>query len=226
MKKWQCLVCKYIHTGDEPPEKCPVCGVSSNKFVLFEGDTAAEAPNAEATKADETKTAAPGKKAENNPETPGASSLKKGGRARVYMEKAVEFMVKHHAHPVTVHIPNGVIPVAVALFIFSWFFDASFLAKAGFINLVFVLVSLPVVAGTGVLEWKKKYNQARTTLFNVKIAAAAVSAICCVASIIWYWVNPGVVESSGAWMFLVINLLMLVAAGVAGHIGGKLVFKD
>ena len=36
MKKWQCSVCKYIHEGDEPPEKCPVCGVPASKFVLLE----------------------------------------------------------------------------------------------------------------------------------------------------------------------------------------------
>jgi L-cystine uptake protein TcyP (sodium:dicarboxylate symporter family) len=29
-----------------------------------------------------------------------------------------------------------------------------------------------------------------------------------------------------AWVFVLINLVMLVSAGVAGHIGGKLVFKD
>jgi len=22
MKKWVCSVCGYVHTGDEPPEKC------------------------------------------------------------------------------------------------------------------------------------------------------------------------------------------------------------
>ena len=26
MKAWQCTVCKYIHRGETPPEKCPVCG--------------------------------------------------------------------------------------------------------------------------------------------------------------------------------------------------------
>ncbi len=36
MKKWQCSVCKYIHEGDEPPEKCPVCGVPASRFVLLE----------------------------------------------------------------------------------------------------------------------------------------------------------------------------------------------
>jgi len=32
MKKWRCLVCDYIHEGDEPPEICPVCGVGSDQF--------------------------------------------------------------------------------------------------------------------------------------------------------------------------------------------------
>ena len=35
MKKWQCSVCKYIHTGDEPPEKCPVCGAKKTVFEKF-----------------------------------------------------------------------------------------------------------------------------------------------------------------------------------------------
>jgi rubrerythrin len=33
MKKWKCSVCGYIHTGDEPPDTCPVCGAPKEKFV-------------------------------------------------------------------------------------------------------------------------------------------------------------------------------------------------
>lgn len=36
MKKWRCTVCNYIHTGEEPPDVCPICGVESDKFVLVE----------------------------------------------------------------------------------------------------------------------------------------------------------------------------------------------
>lgn len=32
MKKWVCTVCGYIAEGDNPPEKCPVCGVPASKF--------------------------------------------------------------------------------------------------------------------------------------------------------------------------------------------------
>jgi len=35
-RKWKCTVCGYIHEGDEPPEKCPVCGASKYQFVLLE----------------------------------------------------------------------------------------------------------------------------------------------------------------------------------------------
>ena len=30
--KWICEVCGYIHTGDAPPEKCPLCGVPASRF--------------------------------------------------------------------------------------------------------------------------------------------------------------------------------------------------
>ena len=32
MKKWVCSVCGYVHEGDTPPEKCPVCKVPAEKF--------------------------------------------------------------------------------------------------------------------------------------------------------------------------------------------------
>ena len=32
--KWICEVCGYIHTGDAPPEKCPLCGVPAGRFKL------------------------------------------------------------------------------------------------------------------------------------------------------------------------------------------------
>ncbi|MEG0309958.1 MAG: flavin reductase [Eubacterium sp.] len=36
LKKWRCTVCGYIHEGDTPPEKCPICGVGPDKFELVE----------------------------------------------------------------------------------------------------------------------------------------------------------------------------------------------
>lgn len=33
-KRWRCTVCGYIHTGENPPEICPVCGVDASFFEL------------------------------------------------------------------------------------------------------------------------------------------------------------------------------------------------
>jgi len=32
MKKWVCQVCGYVYEGENPPEKCPQCGVPASKF--------------------------------------------------------------------------------------------------------------------------------------------------------------------------------------------------
>ena len=36
--KYVCSVCGYVHEGNEPPEKCPVCGVPASKFILQSGE--------------------------------------------------------------------------------------------------------------------------------------------------------------------------------------------
>ena len=34
--KWVCEICGYVHYGDNPPEKCPVCGVGVENFKKVE----------------------------------------------------------------------------------------------------------------------------------------------------------------------------------------------
>ena len=36
MKTYVCPVCGYVHEGEEPPEKCPQCGVAGEKFIVKE----------------------------------------------------------------------------------------------------------------------------------------------------------------------------------------------
>jgi len=38
MKKWVCEVCGYVHEGDNPPAKCPECGVGPEKFKEQSGN--------------------------------------------------------------------------------------------------------------------------------------------------------------------------------------------
>jgi len=38
MKKWICTICGYVHEGDTPPEKCPICGAPASKFAEQAGE--------------------------------------------------------------------------------------------------------------------------------------------------------------------------------------------
>jgi uncharacterized membrane protein len=211
MKAWKCTICNYVHKGDSPPEKCPVCGADKTKFVEIE---IADEPEKEVS---DSKASAPGT---SEPETT------KPTEPETVYQKMTQLMIKHHAHPILVHTPNGVLPVAGILFILAWVFDATLPAKAAAINLVFVVLALPLVVYTGVLEWQKKYNRADTLLFRIKILAATLTCAACLITLIWYLIDPAVLSTSLSWVFILVNLIMLASAGVAGYIGGKLVFKD
>jgi rubredoxin/uncharacterized membrane protein len=212
MQKWRCLICKYVHEGDAPPEKCPVCKAPAAKFV----EVAPEPSSPESDPAKASPAAMTGTDAS-------AAADARGGN---FINKFMGLMSRHHAHPIAVHFPNGVLPVALTMFLIALFFDASTLATAGFYNIVFVMLALPFVIFTGFLDWETKYRKALTSLFVIKIVAAAITFAACLISLIWYLMQPGVIGSPQGWLFIVINLVMVISAGVAGHIGGKLVFKD
>ncbi|MBU8910904.1 MAG: rubredoxin [Desulfobacterales bacterium] len=217
MKTWQCSVCGYIHRGDKPPEKCPVCGVAASRFVeIDEASVPEKMPKRERPMA---------KTRSGKPETDEGQApppaIKETG-----FEKIKSLLLKHHAHPVSVHIPNGILPAAVILWLMAWVFDYDLLSKAAFINLIFVIAALPFVIFTGILEWKKKYNGTLTLIFKLKIIAATVTTISCIISLFWYLIDPRILSSPKALVFMLINIIMLVSTGIAGHIGGKLVFKD
>ena len=36
MKKFVCIVCGYVHEGDAPPAKCPICGAPREMFERVE----------------------------------------------------------------------------------------------------------------------------------------------------------------------------------------------
>ena len=216
MKYWQCTICKYIHEGDEPPEKCPICGVPADKFVEIDEKDIPEGKKPKTKVVQETPASSEPAQTIPEPE-PEPDTL---------IGKVEALLVKHHAHPVSVHTPNGVLPMAVVLYFMAWMFNADLLAKTAMISQIFVILSLPFVIYTGTVEWRKKYNTAMTTVFKIKIISAALTSAICVITLAWYVIDPVLLDSGKAGVFILMNFLMLACAGIAGHIGGKLVFKD
>lgn len=203
MKKWKCTVCGYIHEGIEPPEKCPICGADRTKFV--------EMPEAD------------GQTAGNHTELP--HNGKKTIPRSVYA-LAVLWMTRLHIHPISVHLPNGLLPVAVLFLLLSSFFQLPSLGVAAFYNLIVVVVAMPLVFFSGYIDWKSRYGGQLTGVFIAKMGCA-ISVFCLgLVLVVWRMVDPAAADSGWRMMFLLLHLFILAAAGLAGYLGGKLVFKD
>lgn len=198
MKKWRCTVCGYIHEGPEPPEVCPVCNAPRGKFV----EVTEEAPQA----------------AKSAP----AQTTKPSGPYELF----TDLLHKNHAHPISVHFPNGVLPVAVIFVALAIFFSHTGLGNAAYYNLLFVMLVMPMVLFSGYVSWHKRYQGAMSSIFVTKIICAAVVTVTALVLLIWRFTNPDILssDSPNRWLFLLTHIIMLAAAGTAGHLGGKLVF--
>jgi rubredoxin len=204
MKKWRCAVCGYVHDGEIPPDKCPVCGADRDVFEeVAEPVVPDEASSSSGSAVDE-------------PVQENATGL------------FTRLVLKHHMHPVSAHIPNGVLPVSVIFVILSMMFGSPVLQTVAKYNIAIVLLVLPGVVFTGYLEWKNRYMASFTKLFVAKMIAATTTIVAFTLVIVWWFVAPEILQSpiQQKAVFILLNVIGLSAAGLAGFLGGKLVFKD
>ena len=232
MKKWKCTVCGYVHTGDEPPEKCPVCGAPKSRFIEIKEP---EAPQPEPPAPVPAEAPAPEKDETGKPEAPQPATAAKAKAHEPVSpfkdsryRRLFDLMTKYHGHPISVHIPNGLLPVAVMFIFLSALFSFKGMASAATYNLGIVALSMPLVLFSGWVDWQNRFNGAITNVFTVKIACGIIVTVTAWFLFIWLLVNPEVVTTSqpSRVAFFGINLIMLGAAGTAGWYGGKLVFRD
>jgi len=231
--RWRCTVCGYRSDGPEPPEKCPVCGADRAKFVSLEDEGGEGAHGVEEGDAQEgekeggkesgtqveTDSSPPRAPLEPAVEKEGAAPEKKKGAVEGFLFLR-ELMVKGRAHPILVHIPNGVLPVAVLLLFLGLVFSHEGLVQAAYYNLVVVVVSIPLVFFAGWLDWQAHFDGVYTNLIVTKIASAVIAFVLGVVLVLWKSFS-----SSSGWPFFLLHLVMLAATGVAGYMGGKLVFE-
>ena len=200
-RKWKCTVCGYIHTGPEPPDKCPVCGADKTKFIEV---TETQVPEPEPVPAFEPQT-----------------------QSRQVYEKVTDALVRLHAHPISVHIPNGVAPVAVLFLVMARVFHSPALETAAFYNMVVVLLAMPAVLFSGFNDWQKRFGGNMTSLFLGKMICGGLVTLLALISVLWRLGSPQIALSgSGGFAYLLLHLILLGVAAFAGFLGGKLVFNQ
>ena len=80
---------------------------------------------------------------------------------------------------------------------------------------------MPVVFFSGYLDWQAHYGGVYTSLIVTKIVCGVIVFVVGVVLLLW-----GMFSSGASWPFFLLHLIMLGAAGVAGYMGGKLVFGN
>ncbi len=208
MRKWECTVCGYIHEGDEPPDECPVCSADKSMFIEITAETSTV----------------------NQEPNPASSPQTQPSLATTLHTKISELILQYHLHPIAVHTPNGIVPMAILFLFITALLGYPFFETAAFYGLVFVLLAMPVVLFTGYETWQKRYRGALTSMFKIKIGASILAFFLLLVLVIWRMIQPDIITkvtgSSGRFIYLILSGILLVAVGVAGHIGGKLVFGN
>ena len=135
-------------------------------------------------------------------------------------------MMRLHLHPIAAHFPNGILPLAVIFLALAVFGGKEMFEPVSFYNLVAVLITLPLVLLTGFNEWKNRYNSAKTFVFFMKIFCSVVVTLSLIILVAWRLIEPGVAgpDSPFRMIYFGVAAVMLGATGLAGHMGGKLVF--
>lgn len=247
-KRWKCTVCGYIHNGEEPPEKCPACGVDRTMFVEIDEDGKRIEPSEKselqqkeepessveqgAEAAEETsetveaeeKTIPEAEEEQEGTLTPQEPAAEK--QSRTFLDWIGSIVLKLHLHPIAVHTPNGVLPMAILFLLLATVYNYQSFEIPAFYSMAFVLLAMPFVLLTGYFEWQMRYRGAKTFLFITKIFCSIVVLAAVSTLVIWRFVDPGVTgpESPMRFTYLGVGVAAVAAAGIAGHLGGKLVF--
>jgi uncharacterized membrane protein len=136
-------------------------------------------------------------------------------------------MVELHAHPISVHIPNGAAPVAVLFLLLAWLFSSPALEMAAFANMVVVLLAMPLVLFSGYNDWQRRFGGQLTRVFMGKMICGGVFTFLSLIIVLWRSFSPQVMSTAGGGraFYIFLHLLVVGVGAVAGYLGGKLVFN-
>jgi rubrerythrin/uncharacterized membrane protein len=217
-RRWRCSVCGYIHQADQPPDKCPLCGADKSLFVEIDAEGKVIGGD------DDTAV-----QASDSAEAPAAAvAPDQTTTTSTFFDMISNLILKFHLHPIHTHFPNGILPVLVIFLGLSIYFKIAALEAAAFFNAIAVLIMLPAVILTGYVEWQKRYRGIKSAIFITKIVCSLIVLGSVNVLVFWRIIDPGVATegSPSQLIYFAVAAIALAAAGIAGHLGGKLVFAS
>ncbi len=203
-KRWKCTVCGYIHVGKDPPESCPRCHVGPDKFVLLEEESGADDSQ------------------------PKAAAKKPTKSILAQVAERLQLVTKLHGHPVAVHTPSGVLPLAFLFLVLAMVFKSEAMAIASKLNIIFVALAMPITMLTGFVDWHNRYGGNWTKYFVIKTICGIVVSVLALVLAIWWVAEPDIYVGAASRLgaFVAVHLVAVISVMLAGLFGGKVVFGE
>lgn len=132
-----------------------------------------------------------------------------------------------HLHPMFVHFPQALFPVAFASFVLGLLTGNALFESGALTAVIFGLVSSPICIVTGHIDWKLRYKGAMTRVFLIKLWGAYILMALGAVALAVRLLHPEIASMALSGP-LVIYVSLLGACSlncvVLGYYGGKLVF--
>ena len=132
-----------------------------------------------------------------------------------------------HIHPMLVHFPQALFPVAFTSFCLYMATGIKELEAGAFVAVLFGALAVPVTIGTGFFDWWNRYQAYMTSVFRIKITGSFILMALAgpAAALRAYHPDVAVLPLTGlGWMYFGLLGACIAACVVLGHYGGKLVF--
>ena len=130
-------------------------------------------------------------------------------------------------HPIFVHFPQALFPVAFASFGLYLVTGNALFERGTFLMIMFGLAATPVTMITGYIDWKIRYKGYMTPVFKIKIVTGFVLIGLSLSAVLLRALVPEVARlplSGLGWLHAVLLAGCVASCVVEGHYGGKLVF--
>lgn len=130
-------------------------------------------------------------------------------------------------HPIFVHFPQALFPVAFASFILYLTTGDVIFEAGAYLMSAFGLAASPVTMITGYIDWKVRYKGYMTPVFRIKIVTGFVLVALSLAAVLLRALVPetALLPLSGlGWLRAGLLAGCVASCVVEGHYGGKLVF--
>lgn len=130
-------------------------------------------------------------------------------------------------HPIFVHFPQALFPVAFASFAFYLGTGNRDFEVGAFVAAAFGAGIAPITTLTGFADWKIRYKGYMTSVFKIKITGSFVLIALSVPTVLLRLLVPDVAAlplSTAGWAYAALLAACVVTCIVLGHYGGKLVF--